>query len=851
MATTQRDRLMSIATPLGENFLLINRITATEGLSSLFSFEVELLHEENEEGIKPTSVDATAILGKAVTVSISQRDGTTRALSGMVNRFTQGNRDTRFTFYYATIVPHVWILTQNRQSRIFQHKNVPDILREVFKGFEVSYELQGDFKQRNYCVQYRETDFDFASRLMEEEGIYYFFEHSGGKHKMILANTPQSHPDCPSKSDIAYFTNVGQREDFITSIVKWQTDYQLQTGKVTLWDYHFQLPTRLLDVTQPSLFNVGDNQKLEIYNYPGGYARKYDGIDRGGGANAADMNNVDTDKQKSAEILMQSLDAQYKTASGISDCNSMTAGYRFKFSNHPDDKANGQYVITSVTHEAEQNPTYVSDDEIQQPYSNSFNCIAYGNSNPPYRPTQKTPKPVIQGSQTAVVVGTDGEEIFTDKYGRVKVQFHWDRDGKNNENSSCWIRVAQTWASKKWGAMFIPRIGMEVIVHFLEGDPDQPIITGCVYNAETMPPYTLPDEKTKSTIKSNTSKDGGGFNEFRIEDKKDSEQIFIYGQKNLDVRIKNDAKEIIKHDRHLIVENDQFEKVKKDKHLKIGGDQNEEVTGTVSLKVGSNLQEKVGQNYAMDAGMAVHIKAGMSVVIEAGASLTLKVGGSFININPGGVFVKGQFIMLNSGGAAGSGGGSSPTAPTEPKEADNAEAGQAVSASSAPPPQQPKNYTALAASMYQASQDGAPFVQNETGSSGKAAKEAKAAKDAKVAKLRKDLEKIKGLNKEVQKSALSNKTAQEAAKVAKMKDSLAKMKETTLESLQTIASADKAKLEAEFAELQNNIEAIRHTIDKSLQALASADKAAHEKVQESADSIAKIGETAKKALKKL
>lgn len=711
MATTQDDRLLSISTPLGKDFLLLNRVTANEGISSLFLYEVELLHEEVEAGFKATSVEATALLGQAVTFSITQREGTTRTFSGMVSRFTQGNRDNRFSYYHATIVPHVWILTQNQQSRIFQHKNVPDILRSVFTGFEVSYEIQGNFKPRNYCVQYRESDFDFAARLMEEEGIYYFFEHSGGKHKMVIANTPQSHPDCPSKSDISYFVKVGQEEDFITSVKKWQTDYQLQTGKVTFWDYHFQLPNNRLDAVQPSLFTVGDNQKMEIYDFPGGYARKYDGIDRGGGVNASDMQNVFTDKQSAAEILMQSLDAQYKTASGISDCSSMTAGFRFKFSDYPDEKANGQYVITSVSHEAEQNPTYVSDDVIEQPYSNSFSCIAYGKGSPPFRPPQKTPKPVIHGSQTAVVVGPSGEEIFTDKFGRVKVQFHWDRQGQVNDDSSCWIRVAQSWASNKWGMMFIPRIGMEVVVHFLEGDPDQPIITGCVYNAETMPPYTLPDEKTKSTIKSNSSKDGGGFNEFRIEDKKGSEQIFIHGEKDMDVRIKNDSKELVKHDRHLIIENDQYEKVNKDKHLKVGGDQNEQIDGSFSLKVGSNVDEKVGSKFAVDAGTEVHLKAGMSAVIEAGASLTLKVGGNFININSGGVFVSGTMVMLNSGGAGGSGSGASPNTPTAPKEADNAEPGQGVSKTSAPPPQQPKNYTPLAAAMTDAADKGTPFVK--------------------------------------------------------------------------------------------------------------------------------------------
>jgi type VI secretion system secreted protein VgrG len=707
MATTQRNRLMAIYTPLGEDFLLINKLSASEGLSELFSFEVELLHEEEEAGYAPTMVDANSLLGQSVTVAISQRDGTTREFTGMVNQFSQGTRHTRFSFYYMTIVPHVWLLTQNYQSRIFQQKSVPDILREVFTGFEVAWEIQGTFAPRNYCVQYRESDFDFASRLMEEEGIYYYFEHSGGKHKMVVGNTPQSHRDCPSKSSIPFFIDVSRVDDFVTSIHNWQTDYQLQTGKVTLWDHNFQLPSSNLAADKPSMYTVGDNQKLEFYDFPGGYSRKYDGISKDGGDQSGELQKIFEDNRRTAEIRMQSLDVRHKTASGNSDCSAMTAGFRFSLTRHPNSAANGKYVITSIVHEAEQNPTYVTDEASDQPYKNTFHCVAYG---VPFRPDRKTPKPVVYGTQTAVVVGPSGEEIFTDKYGRVKVQFNWDRQGKVDSNSSCWIRVAQSWASKRWGMMFIPRIGMEVVVHFLEGDPDQPIITGCVYNAETMPPYALPDEKTKSTMKSNSSKGGGGFNELRFEDKKGEEQIFIHAEKNQDIRVKNDAKEIIKNDRHLIVENDQYEKVKKDKHLQVGGDQNEKVDGSYSLKVGSNIQEKAGSKIAFDAGTEIHLKAGTSVTIESGTTLTLKVGGNFININSGGIFVSGSMVMLNSGGAAGSGSGSSPDAPKDPKEADTAEAGAAVSPKSAPPPPAPKNYSALASAMSGAASSGTPFV---------------------------------------------------------------------------------------------------------------------------------------------
>jgi type VI secretion system secreted protein VgrG len=709
METTQDTRMMSIATPLGKDYLLINRLVATEGISRLFSFEVELLHEETSPGFEPTIVEAESILGHGVTISINQRDDTNRTFSGIVNQFSQGNRNTRFSFYYTTLVPHVWILTQKHQSRIFQHKSVPDILRIIFEGFEVSYEIQGDFKPRNYCVQYNETDFDFASRLMEEEGIYYFFEHNYGKHKMIIANTPLSHPACPSKSELSYFTEVERsKEDFVSTIKTWQTDHKLQSGKVTFWDYHFQTPAKKNDGTQLSKFKIADNQKLEIFEFPGGYARKYDDIDSGGNPRS-DVVNIFNETRKNAEIAMQSLDAQYRVTNASSDCSSITAGNKFTFSNHV--KA-GDYIITSVTHEAEQNPSYVSDDEIEQPYTNNFTCIAHGEGNPPFRPLRQTLKPVIQGSQTAFVVGPAGEEIFTDKFGRVKVQFHWDRHGQVNADSSCWVRVAQTWSGNKFGAMFIPRIGMEVIVHFLEGDPDQPIITGCVFNAEAMPPYTLPEEKTKSTLKSDSSKGGGGFNEFRIEDKKGSEQIFIHGEKNLDVRIKNDAMELIKKDRHLIVEKDQLEKVIKDKHLEVGGDRNEKVVGSVSLKVGSDVQEKVGQNYALDSGMAVHIKAGMSVVVEAGTALTLKVGGNFININPGGIFIKGTMVMINSGGAAGSGAGSNPDVPKPPKEADEAKPGaRTLLPVPKKPPEKPYFVSPAAMVMISAAQNGTPFCE--------------------------------------------------------------------------------------------------------------------------------------------
>ena len=693
-------------------------MTLREGLNQLFRVNLELLHEENEASFSPTNVDATQLIGQPMAIEVLQTGGTRRFVNGICIEFTQGNRDQRYTHYRAELVPHVWLLTQRSQSRIYQNISVPDILRKLFSGFEVDYELQGTFEPRNYCVQYRESDWDFASRLMEEEGIYYYFEHTSDKHRMVLGNTPQSHRECPSQSQVPFDLNISQLGlEWQGKIRSWGTGTKLRTGKFTLWDHNFQLPTSNFDGNQVSRFNFGGNQKLEHYDYPGGFAKRFDGIDSSGSEQSSELQKIFDDRSRTVEIRQQELDAGYRNDVGTSDCCSLTAGYRFEMAEHPNADNNIWHVLVTVAIDAVQSPQYVSDEVVSDPYHVNFNSMPHGEGAAPYRPPRKTPKPVVQGSQSATVVGPGGEEIFTDKYGRVKVQFNWDRQGQKDSSSSCWVRVAQTWAGNKWGTMFIPRIGMEVIVDFLEGDPDQPVIIGCVYNPGTMPPYTLPDEKTKSTIKTNSSTGGGGFNELRFEDKAGSEQIFIHAEKNEDIMVKNDCMESIGNDRHLTVENDQKEKIKGDKHLQVVGDHKEKINGSMSLDVGSNIQEKAGQKYAMDAGTEVHIKGGMKVVIEAGMQLTLKAGGNFVDINPTGVAISGTMVMINSGGAAGSGSGSSPDAPADPTAADDSNAGEATSGPS--PPQPPEEYGPASLAMVRASESGTPFCgESGSGSSG-------------------------------------------------------------------------------------------------------------------------------------
>lgn len=687
MSITQDGRLLSLKTPLGKDFLLIQRFAASEGISELFQLEADLVHEEEEGGRDITVIDPKKIVGQTVTLTITSTDSVVREFTGIVSRFTQGHRDDLFTHYRISVVPHVWMLTQRVRSRIFQHKTVPDILADVFADFEVKYEFRGNYEPRNYCVQYQESDFDFASRLMEEEGIFYFFEHSGGALQMMVADSPQSHRDCPGRCDIPFTVGAEGEEGFLHAVSRLSNDYRLQTGKVTLWDYNFQIPTNKLNLEQPSLYSFGENQKLETYLYPGGYARKYDGIDKGGAESSGDLNKVFDDRQETVKRMMEGLDARVRTINGQSDCVSLTPGYRFNLQNHPAADYNKPYVVTGIHHRAEQSPNYDSG-SVSAPYTNDFTSIAYGAGQPTFRPGRMTPKPVIHGSQTAVVVGPSGEEIFTDKYGRVKVQFHWDREGQVDANSSCWVRVAQSFAGNKWGGVFIPRIGMEVIVHFMDGDPDQPIITGCVYNPLTMPPYTLPDEKTKSTMKTNSSKGGGGFNEIRFEDKKGDEQIFIHGQKDVDIRVRSDRRELIGNDRHLIVKRDKREKIDRDRHsiverdsmskigrdfhLLIGGKFAFGTNGSFSLAVDGDSGQSVKGNATVEVMGSYSIKASQ-IVLEADVGLTISVGGNFVTINPAGVQVNGTTVLINSGGAALKGGKGSLVPPSKPEEAEIAD----------------------------------------------------------------------------------------------------------------------------------------------------------------------------------
>jgi type VI secretion system secreted protein VgrG len=679
---TQDNRLIAIYTTLGEDVLLLQGFRGSEGISRLFKFDLTMQSEE-------PSISFDSIVGKTATIKIVLQDGGPKYINGIIASFSQGGNSPVFTYYTATLVPWLWMLTRTTDCRIFQNMTVPHIVEKIFTehGFsDFKKKLQGSYQPREYCVQYRETAFNFISRLMEEEGIFYFFEHEAEKHTLVMADSPSEFKPCPFQPSARYQSgaNVGRTEDVVT---EWSQGQEVRPGKYTINDFNFEKP--LVDLT--SNVDGKDVRKFEIYDYPG----EYDSKDKG-----ESLVGIRMEEEQTPQVVV----------SGSSLCRAFFPGYKFDLQDHYRRDMNQGYTLISIRHSCNAGTNYRSADSSGSAgftYTNQFQCIPHPS---PFRPTRATPVPVMHGTQTAIVVGPPGEEIYVDKYGRVKVQFHWDREGKYNDKSSCWIRVSQNWAGKRWGAMFIPRVGQEVIVDFIEGDPDRPIITGRVYNGSAMPPYDLPAEKTKSSIKSYSSKGGGGFNEIRFEDKKGSEQVFIQAQMNQDIRVKSVLKEFVGSDTHLIVKHDQLNSVSGDKNLHVSGDHNEKVEGTVSLTAGVDIQEKVKNKYALDAGTEVHIKSGMNLVIEAGTTLTVKVGGNFININPQGIYISGTQVYINSGGAAGQGSGSSPQIPKDPLEADTAEAGQQSDVLPPKQPPVPAVFSPGALVMKQAAQDGMPFA---------------------------------------------------------------------------------------------------------------------------------------------
>ena len=609
---TQENRLIAIETPLGQDVLLLREFSGTESVSRLFSYRLTLLSENHH-------IAFADIIGRNVTLSINLNSGGQRFINGIVASFSQSSSGTErietgtFSEYTAAIVPWPWLLTRTSDIRIFQELSVPDIIEKIFreKGFnDFSLRLHGQYEKKVYCVQYRETDFNFVSRLMEEEGIFYFFEHESGKHTLVLADSTAEHPPCPEQETVRYHQTEGAflDEDVINVL---EVRQEIRVGKFTLNDYNFETPTTKLTVEAVSRVDLGPGER-EIYDYPAEYERRAQG-------------------DRLSNIFMESEEAQITSIFGSSSCRAFQTGYRFELQDYfREDMNDKSYVLMEISHTASSNAAGTGSDVMSQ-YSNSFSCIPHET---PFRPPRITAKPIVEGVQTAVVVGPSGEEIYTDKYGRVKVQFHWDREGKNDENSSCWIRVSQVAAGAGWGAIDIPRIGHEVIINFLEGDPDRPIITGRVYHGMNKPPTGLPKSGMVSGMKSNSTPGGGGYNEMTMDDTKGKEKITIHGQYDMSTTIEHDQMLTVHNNRTSTIDVNDTESigvvqsinVGSNQNVTIGANKNESIGANMSLLIAAVKTETVGGVAAVAIGGAYQISVGGVMNETVGGAKTEKVG---------------------------------------------------------------------------------------------------------------------------------------------------------------------------------------------------------------------------------
>lgn len=588
MTATQKNRPLAVASPLGNDVLLLRKMTATEELGRLFEYELDLLSGD-------FAIDHDKVLGQLMTVRLETASGT-RYFNGAVASFAQVGTWGDYARYRAILRPWLWFLTRTADCRIFQEQTVPDIIKAIFRelGFSDFREsLSATYRTWDYCAQYRETDFNFVSRLMEREGIYYYFTHDDGKHTLVLSDSVSAHGPFSGYENISWFPPDERARQQRDGIWEWATTADVRTGSYVHTDYDFEKPAADLQAKRQVADNYEQSQH-EWFDYPGGYLQSSDG-------------------NQYAQARIQELHAQRQSMRGEGNPRGLAVGYLFSLTDHPRDDQNQEYLVVSARYELQSDEfeSRQMADLAGELFHGWFTAIP---SSQQFRVESATPKPFVHGPQPAVVVGPNGKEIWTDKYGRIKVQFFWDRLGKKDENSSCWLRVAQQWAGQNWGFLFIPRIGQEVLVDFLEGDPDRPIVTGRLYNANQMPPYTLPDAETQSVLKTRSTPKGTAenFNELRFEDKKDSEEIYFHAERDF----------------NRVVENNDT--------LKIGFDKKDQGNRTVEIFNNHSLTVGAGQGSADDGSQTIDIwKNRTETVQEGDETITIKKGNRTVTVETG------------------------------------------------------------------------------------------------------------------------------------------------------------------------------------------------------------------------
>ncbi len=591
---------------------MITSFTGEEELSRSFSYELELASTDGK-------IPFNDIIGQNVTVKVEAEPTGKRCFNGYVSEFVQIEDADQLARYRAKVVPWLWFLTRVADCRIFQEKTVPEIIEAVFNSRHFSqYELRltGTYPPLENCVQYRETDFNFVSRLMEQEGICYFFVHKDGEHTLILADSLSAHDPCPECESASYFPwNLGHE---FAGIRSWTRESRVCPGTFAHTDFDFKSPGKKLlsDASDPKQHKHAD---FEIYDYPGEYVER----------SAGDTYST---------IRIQELQTGHQVFRGEADVAGLQVGHNVTLEEAYRDEDNRKYLVTRLHHEIHSTPFGSESAPGRKFYHCHLSAIP---GTVEFRPQRLTPKPLITGPQTAIVTGPAGDEIHTDQYARVKVHFHWHRHDKSDDKSSCWTRVSQHWAGKQWGAIHIPRIGQEVVVEFLDGDPDRPIITGRVYNGDNPPPYDLPANKTQSGVKSRSSLGGGtsDFNEIRMEDKKGSEQLYIHAEKNQDNVVENnettfvgnDRTEDVGHDETITIGNDRTETVGNNETITIGVNRTETVGSNETVAIGANFVHSVAASETKTvASMRVH-SVGINEAITIGAAQETTVGAAQAN----------------------------------------------------------------------------------------------------------------------------------------------------------------------------------------------------------------------------
>jgi type VI secretion system secreted protein VgrG len=605
------ERTLKFQCPLGPDVFLLDSFSGTEGLSQLFSFQLQLVSDDL--GVAPKDM-----VGKPVTFSVDTPAFGLRHFHGRVRQFRAGEVNASgLRRYQCEVVPWLWLLTRRVGCRIFQGKTPVQIAEAIFGELSLSdfrVQVRGQVPTLEYCVQFRESDFDFLSRLFEEHGIFWHFEHAEDSHVLVLSDSRSAFTDC-DETDL----KVNPSGATTSTIQTWERSWDLPSGKVTERDYDFTKSATLLESTVSTVLEYEGADAWEVYDPPGRWSETADG-----------------DAKVTAR--MEAFEAAHDLVSGQGTCVTFRPAGKFSVSETPGGADDGEWVLVQVSHMAADTATGPGG------YSNSFVCMPATRN---FRPLRRTPRPLVHGLLSAVVTGPSGEEIHTDEHGRIKLQFHWDREGQKDDASSCWVRVAQPWAGKSFGAFHLPRIGQEVLVAFLDGDPDRPLVVGSVYNDVQLPPFGLPGAKTQTGIRTRSSPGGGAdnCNELRFEDKAGEEQVFLHAEKDELHEVENDLVLDVGHDQTITVGNNRTESVEKDRTLTVTGNKSETVEGDKTVTLKKNLVETVDQNRTRE------VKGDESVTVKGQATFaitkdyTLGVDGATSIASKGEIGIVGQDAM--------------------------------------------------------------------------------------------------------------------------------------------------------------------------------------------------------------